>query len=310
MPKRLDGTVFGDYIGEIKMRQQAFEFRTWGGKREGAGRPPKGKRAGAPHKRRPWHDRNHPVHVTVRVVERVGRLRRRDGYRAIRRAMIRSWEREDFRICQFSIQGNHIHMIVEADDAKALARGMQGFEISCAKHLNGALGKRGQVFADRYHPVVLATPQQVRNALSYVLNNWRKHGEDGRYGRAEVDPYSSGKGFDGWNRPVDRRIRPDDELVPVKFADSWLLTVGWRRRGLISPAERPAAKAWYDMVTSSPFAPSGGAQRAGARGRSVHDHARAALAPSTAGRRGGRTEVVRGWDLGVSAVARVRATAE
>jgi hypothetical protein len=72
-----------------------------------------------------------------------------------------------------------------------------------------------------------------------VINNWRRHREDG--GRAAVDAYSSGIGFDGWKIAVDRRITPDTELLPVKFAHGWLLTRGWRRHGLISPWERPAA---------------------------------------------------------------------
>jgi hypothetical protein len=148
-------------------------------------------------------------------------------------------ERQDFRICQLSIQGNHLHLIVEADDAVALARGMQGFQISCARRLNGALGRRGQVFTDRYHPVVLKSPRQVRNALCYVINNWRRHREDA--GRAAVDAYSSGIGFDGWKIAVNRRITAETELLPVKFAHGWLLTHGWRRHGLISPWERPAA---------------------------------------------------------------------
>jgi REP element-mobilizing transposase RayT len=221
------------------MRQQSFEFKQWGGKREGAGRPPRGPRSSERHKRREYLDRHHPVHVTLRVVERVGRLRRRHAYRAVRRAMVTVLERQDFRICQLSIQGNHLHLIVEADDARALARGMQGFAISCARRLNGALGRRGQVFADRYHPVLLKSPRQVRNALCYVINNWRRHHEDG--GRAAVDAYSSGIGFDGWKIAVNRRITPETELLPVKFAHGWLLTKGWRRHGLISPWERPAA---------------------------------------------------------------------
>jgi REP element-mobilizing transposase RayT len=220
------------------MKQQSFDFKQWGGKRKGAGRPPRGPRSSERHKKREYLDRHHPVHVTLRVVERVGRLRRRHAYRAVRRALVTVLERQDFRICQLSIQGNHLHLIVEADDARALARGMQGFEISCARRLNAALGRHGQVFADRYHPVVLKSPRQVRNALCYVINNWRRHREDG--GRAAVDAYSSGIGFDGWKIAVDRRITPDTELLPVKFAHGWLLTRGWRRHGLISPWERPA----------------------------------------------------------------------
>ncbi len=234
------------YIGVIKMRQQWIQFRTWGGKRKGAGRPPKGKRAGERHKKRPAHDRNHPVHVTLRARPTAGRLRRRHGYRAVRRAAIATFGRTDFRICHFSIQGNHIHLLVEADDAMALARGMQGFSISCARHINNQLTRRtgrrhrGQVFADRYHPEYLTTPLQVKNALCYLLNNWRKHGEDLRGGA--LDPFSSGKGFDGWDRPVDRRIRPDDELVPIILPHTWLLSDGWRRHGRISPWAVPGAR--------------------------------------------------------------------
>jgi REP-associated tyrosine transposase len=228
------------------MRQRSFAFRTWGGKRKRAGRKARGPRASEAHRKRPYLDRNHPVHVTVRVVERVGRMRRRHAYQAVRWALWAVLERPDFRICQLSIQGNHIHLIVEADSAQALAKGMQAFGISCARRVNAALTRRtgrrhrGQVFADRYHPVVLDTPRQVRNALCYVMNNWRRHRQDA--GRREpVDGFSSGRSFDGWTVPVDRRIRAEEEILPVKFADSWLLTAGWRRRGLISPWERPAA---------------------------------------------------------------------
>jgi REP element-mobilizing transposase RayT len=230
------------------MKQQSFEFRQWGGKRKGAGRKARGPRASEKHRKRPWLDRHHPVHVTVRVVERVGRMRRRHAYQAVRRALWAVFERQDFHVCQMSIQGNHIHLIVEADSAQALAGGMQAFGISCARRVNGALTRRtgrrhrGQVFADRYHPVVLETPAQVRNALCYVLNNWRRHREDG--GRRElVDMFSSGQSFDGWKVPIDRRVGNWDDVMPVKFADTWLLTTGWRRRGLISPWERPAARA-------------------------------------------------------------------
>ena len=161
--------------------------------------------------------------------------------------MVAVLERDDFPICHLSIQGNHIHSIVEADNAGALASGMKGFEMSCARRLNAALSwrtgrrHRGQVFADRYYPMVLMTPRQVRNALCYVLNNWRRHREDDA--RTVIDLFSSGRGFDGWSLPVDRRITPETELLPVKFADTWLLTKGWRRHGLISPWERPALAA-------------------------------------------------------------------
>ena len=243
--------VASNDIGEIKMaranaRQRSFEFRTWGGKRAGAGRPPKGKRSSERHKKRPVHKAAHPIHVSLRVVPAVGRLRKRHIYRALQRAMARTVQRHDFRICDISIQGNHIHLIVEADHERALARGMQGFQISAARQINLAISKHtghrrtGQVFADRYHAEYLTSPRQVRHALCYVRNNWRRHGEDRRLPGLAFDPFSSAAYSSGW---TDRALlywpEPDEELLPICHPQSWLLEKGWKRHGLLSPWERP-----------------------------------------------------------------------
>jgi len=223
-----------------RSRQQPLPFRSRGGKRPGAGRPPRGPRSSERHKRRPHLEAQHPVHVTLRTVAAIGRLRRRRVYQAVRSALAVTVRRTDFRICHVSIQANHIHLIVEADNERALARGMQGFQISCARQINARLGRSGgQVFADRYHPEILTSPRRVRNAVRYVLNNWRHHGED-RGTTQALDPYSSAAGFDGWRDRRDlTRLRPGDEILPVAFPTVWLLTTGWRRHGLVGTRERP-----------------------------------------------------------------------
>src|SRR5580765_8392873 len=136
--------------------EQLVLWKKRGGKRRGAGRPPKGTRAGSPHKERPYLHARYPVHVTLRVVGAVGNLRRRSTYQAIREATLTTARREDFRIVHVSIQRTHVHLLVEADDKRALSAGMQGFQISAAKHLNAAVSKgkpgprrRGRVFVDR-----------------------------------------------------------------------------------------------------------------------------------------------------------------
>src|SRR5689334_4465747 len=95
---------------------QLVLFKPRGGKRRGAGRPPKGKRAGAPHKERPFLHARYPVHVTLRVVGAVGNLRRRCVYQAIREATLTTARREDFRIVHLSIQRTHVHLLVEASN--------------------------------------------------------------------------------------------------------------------------------------------------------------------------------------------------
>jgi REP element-mobilizing transposase RayT len=214
--------------------------RMHGGRRAGAGRKPaNGVKAGMPHTARPRLSRHHPVHVTVRVARGVERLRKRRAYQCASWALIKMIAREGFRVVHVSIQANHVHLLVEADDERELSRGVRAFEISFARRLNRACGRKGRVFADRYHASYIETPRQARNAFAYVLNNWRKHREDAGK-RWRVDPYSSAVSFDGWKhraRPFE--WPPGYAALPVKFPMTWLLTDGWRTHGLIDDREIP-----------------------------------------------------------------------
>jgi len=225
-----------------------------GGKRKGAGRKPKGRRAGSPHTKRPTIKPSHALHVVMRVVPAVGSMRRRSMYKAMRDASIIAAIRARFRIVHLSIQRTHIHMLAEADDKLALARGMQGFQISAARNINTILGagtyrrRRGPVFADRYHVEVITSPKRARHALSYVLNNWRKHREDqaGLPSTWLVDPFSSGILFPDWKELEDKAvmwpIRESYDPLMVFRPRSWLLREGWKLHGSISAREVPGKR--------------------------------------------------------------------
>jgi REP element-mobilizing transposase RayT len=227
------------------------------------GRPRKNPaRAGAPHKARPEHKKQHPLHIVLRVAPAVGSLRTRFMYRALREATIACALRElayddvkgAFRIVHISIQRTHVHLLVEADNKLALSRGMQSFQISAAKHINREYSakaklterRRGNVFVDRYHAEVITTPRQTRRSLAYVLNNWRKHRED-RDGAAatwNVDPYSSGVLFLGWKEREEAEVlwkwRDTYDPMVVYLPRTWLLSQGWLRHGRISFHEVPS----------------------------------------------------------------------
>src|SRR5882672_5182831 len=233
--------------------EQLMLLKQRGGKRRGAGRPPKGARAGSPHRERPFHDARHPVHVVLRAVPAVGNLRRRCVYHAIRKATRTTARREHFRIVHLSIQHDHVHLLVEANDKAALASGMQGFQISAAKHLNVAISKgrpgprrRGKVFPDRYHAEIITSPRQARHALSYVMNNWRRHQEDRRAPMSgwTVDWFSSAAMFTGWaeygDEPFLLRGPATYDPMIVYQPRTWLLREGWKRSGSISCREVPA----------------------------------------------------------------------
>ena len=133
---------------------------------------------------------------------------------------------------QFSVQNDHIHLIAEAEHGRALSGGARGLAIRIARAVNRALNRRGRVWATRYHARALTTPRAVRNALVYVLNNFRKHSRAG----TELDPCSSGQWFSGW---LGSRAAVNLGPPPVALARSWLLRIGWRRHGLIDLNECP-----------------------------------------------------------------------
>ena len=213
-----------------------------GGPRPGAGRPA-AKRPVVHHVKRDDVSGNEPVHVTIRVVEEVPSLRRKRFLRTFQRSLRDVRVREDFRVVEYSVQTDHIHLIVEASDKEALACGMKAVGSRLARAVHRVYERTGRVLAGRYHLRVLTSPKEVRNAIAYVLLNVRKHfrQRNGKAPPVRIDAASSGRLFEGW-----RRRAPVDALVPglreVSPAKTWLLRVGWKKCGLIDPAEVPGGR--------------------------------------------------------------------
>ena len=191
------------------------------------------------HVRRDPHPGRFPAHVTLRVRRDVPSLRRRPLVREFRRSLAKACERGEFRVVHYSIQRDHLHLIVEAAGKQALGRGMKSIGSRLARVVNRVFGRSGPVLDGRYHLRVLKTPKEVRNALAYVLLNVRKHWKE-RLGVAppvRLDEASSGRWFEGWKRRP--RGPTGAKAIEVAPARSWLLTTGWRRHGLVDPAEVP-----------------------------------------------------------------------
>jgi REP-associated tyrosine transposase len=215
------------------------EAARWGGRRAGAGRK-RSPHPRDPHRARAPLARCHPCHVTLKVRRGLPSLRSVKLVRELERSLAAACERGRFRLVQYSIQANHVHLIADATSQRDLACGMKSIAARVARAVNRVFGRRGSVLADRYHLHVLKTPREVRNALAYVLLNARRHlAKTGRAlsRAARIDPASSGRFFSGWNR----RFQPESDLPPPPVAapHTWLLRLGWRRHGLIDPAEVP-----------------------------------------------------------------------
>ena len=226
------------------MHQQRFAFpsRHGGNRKHNWAQKQKrrGKRCPVPHRRRGEVEERFPMHVTLRLQEGLESLRRRQTHAVVRAALCKGKEYGEFRLHHFSVQSNHLHLIVEARDRVSLARGVQGLAIRIAKGLNRLWERRGKVFAERYHALVLRSARQIRNALRYVLGNAFKHGLGMWNGW--FDPCSSAAWFDGWRGRSGQPLRPrslEEADVPVVAARGFLLRAGWRRWGLLDPTECP-----------------------------------------------------------------------
>jgi REP element-mobilizing transposase RayT len=209
-------------------RQIQIDFRPHGGRRRGAGRKPSGEKAGVAHRPRASRTGREPVLVTMKVRRSVWNLRTRRAFVRIFEALVRANDRLGLRVVHYSVQSDHIHLIVEVDDPVGLSRAMQGLAVRIAKKLNAMMGRRGRVFADRFHDRVLCTPRQVRNALAYVLCNARKHGRAPSR-RGWLDPFSTAALFDGWRDGV--AVWCEQTAASVRTPRTWLLRIGWRRAG-------------------------------------------------------------------------------
>ncbi|MBL8900233.1 MAG: transposase [Planctomycetes bacterium] len=223
-----------------KIQQLEFDFRQHGGKRKGAGRKPSNAKPGMPHRQRARKKRGQPLSITVRLADGLPSLRRGGALKLVLAAPSSSSDRHGMRIIHYSVQMNHLHLLVEAVDRTCIVRGMNALLSPLARALNKLWSRRGKVFPERYHDEVISTPTQARNALRYVLQNGKEHGV---VSQSSIDLCSSAPVFDGWmESPSIASIPAALVVATVAPASTWLLTTGWRRHGLLDIRELPHTK--------------------------------------------------------------------
>jgi REP element-mobilizing transposase RayT len=185
-----------------------------------------------------------PVHVTIRVRRGIPTLRQPRFVRRFRSFLSEVCVRHGFRVVHYSIQCDHVHLLIEAHSNHSIACGMKSVGARLGKLANRLFQRSGKVLDGRYHSRPLRTPLEVHRALRYVLLNHLHHAAQRRRPkhlsdrlRAQPDPASSGRWFDGWQTVITPPNADDTrEVAPAR---TWLLHTGWRRHGLIQPADVP-----------------------------------------------------------------------
>ena len=191
---------------------------------------PKSPTSGVSHLTRPRVKPYEPQHVTLKLAQGLPSLRTAEVLHRLIDVFAAARDRNGMRLVHYSIQQNHIHLVIEAESNDSLARSMKGLTRRIAAALNKIWKRVGAIFADRYHQRPLPTPREVFHAIAYVLRNAFHHGRCGRNER-KVDVFTSGLWFDGWPEPVEVINGPP--VPPILPPRTWLLSTGWRRYGPI-----------------------------------------------------------------------------
>jgi REP element-mobilizing transposase RayT len=191
---------------------------------------------------RPELTPDRPVHVAIRVRDGTLKLRIKHCFRIVRAALIAASQKIRFRLIAYSVQGNHLHLIAEADDKFALSRAMRSLSIRIAKRINQLMRARGRRIRNRYMLSVLRTKCDVQRALAYVLNNYRRHAAQSRRRMPDgwIDPCSSAVWFEHWSKPPTPTADPCPDMARGTVRpQSNIMRHGWKAYGLIDPSYVP-----------------------------------------------------------------------
>lgn len=149
-----------------------------GGRRPGSGRKRIHSR-GVAHRTREVVTGRTPLHINFKFRKTI---RNKHALKLLKRALLKA-RSQGLCVIHFSLQSNHIHLIVEAQSNQILTKGMRSLTVTFAKGLH-----LGRIQVGRYHLHVLKSIQETRHAVRYVLFNKQKH-EKGTY--SVIDGYSS-----------------------------------------------------------------------------------------------------------------------
>ena len=160
-------------------------------------------------------------------------LRRQELLRLFQKCAGRA-KRYGLHVVHYALESNHIHLIVEARDNRALRSGMVSLFGSFARALNERVQRVGKVYSDRYHLNVITNPSQMKHTLRYVLLNHCKHTK----WLEHMDPFSSARFFPHWKNLIElnevvawdlRNLSENYASAGLSPPRSWLAAQGWMR---------------------------------------------------------------------------------
>lgn len=155
------------------------------------------------------------LHLTIKVRENKAGIKNKSVLKILHQAIKRA-RLKNLKVIHYTLEYNHIHLLVEAYGHKNLHQGMQSFGISLAKQINRLKSLKGAVYKHRYHLRKLSSARELKNVLHYIFNNGIHHSRTSSL----LDPYNSLPACLHLNNlygPLAKRIEADIEK-------SWFLS--------------------------------------------------------------------------------------
>jgi REP element-mobilizing transposase RayT len=140
----------------------------------GAGRPAIHD-PGIRHTERPLIKKPSSLHLTIKVEKIKADIKNKTVLSILKRA-IQNARKQGLRVIHFSLEYDHVHLLIEAENNTTLGKGMQAFGVTFSKAINRVRKTTGKVYKHRYHFKAITSPKQLKNVMSYIFKNGVKHG--------------------------------------------------------------------------------------------------------------------------------------
>lgn len=167
---------------------------------------------GIRHTVRPRIHKTTMLHLTIKVRENKADIKNKRILKLLHHAIKRA-RLQRLKVLHYTLEYNHVHLLVEATNNQILHKGMQAFGITFSKWINRLKLRKGTVYKHRYHFHALRSTRERKNALNYIFTNGVKHGRT----RSRIDPYNSFVGLHLISADVLNTILRSDFLTRLRM---------------------------------------------------------------------------------------------
>jgi len=176
---------------------------------KGAGRPALWDK-GIRHTLRPRLKKASSLHLTIKVKKIKAEIKNKAVLNLLKRA-ISNARKQGLIIIHYTLEYDHINLLIEADNNSTLAKGMQSLGVTLSKGINRLKKLKGAVYKHRYHFRQISSPSELKKVMSYIFNNGLKH----KSARSLVNPYNSIRAEINIDLFTKEKIELDLELMAL-----------------------------------------------------------------------------------------------